>query len=227
MDEREPQWMQLDAIELRAIPHIGPGEYCYYYLERKSGGYSASVANSRIDNFKKPLDRFADRPEVLSYKWNEVNAFARDLSRLLTGELSHIISQYDVALVPMNTSRPHGDLYHDPRLVRLCERAAALTGNAIRPIDVMRSRVHVLSAHEGGTRDPEELRANLDFLGFGSHVPDVAILVDDVLTTGAHYSVCRDAIRERYPEVLVIGAFLSIHRSDYVDYQSYGIEYRG
>lgn len=227
MDDQKPQWMQLDAIELRAIPYIGPGEYCYYYLERKNGGYSASAANNRIDDFKKPLDRFANRPDVLKYKWYEVNAFAEDLSRLLTGMLSPIVSKYDVALVPINTSRPQTDPYHDPRLVQLCDKAASLTGNGIRSVDIMHSRARIQPAHEGGSRDLDDLRANLDFLGFGDHIPNVAILVDDVLTKGAHYAVCRDAIRERYPQVLVIGAFLSLHRSDRVDYQSYGIDYRG
>lgn len=216
------RWMQLDEAEIRAIPYVGPDEYCYYYLTRVSGGYSASDANGRISDFKKPLDRFWNRPDVLRYKWSEVEAFARDLSLLLTGELSSIVSRYDVALVPVNTSRPWDDAYHDPRLVRLCERTAELAGN-VRAANVMRSRNRIQSSSSGGSRDVEVLRANLDFLGFGENVPDAAILVDDVLTTGAHYAACRDAIRERYPNVLVIGAFLSIHRSDYVNYEYYGI----
>lgn len=217
--------MQIDAIELQAIPYIDASDYCYYYLNRTSGGYRASQANSRIHDFKKPLDRFAGRPDVLRYKYGEVESFAWDLSELLKGQIAPIASDNDVALVPINTSRPWDDEYYDDRLVRLCVRAAEIAGN-VRVANVMNSRSHILASHEGGPRDYETLRNNLEFQGFGSRVPSVAILVDDVLTTGTHYAVCHDAIHLRYPRTLVMGAFLSIHRSDYVDYGSYGIEYQ-
>lgn len=220
------KWMQLDEAEISAIPHIELGEYCYYFLTRVSGGFSASTGNNRIDNFKKPLDKFADRPDVLRHKWREVDAFASDLSALLTDTLSGVASQFDVALVPVNTSRPWEDDFHDPRLILLCERAAARS-NGVRVANVMQSKRVVWSSHTGGPRDLDSARENLQFLGFGDQIPDVAILVDDVLVTGSHYAVCRDAIRQAYPNVLVMGAFLCLHRSDYVDYRSFGIEYRG
>ena len=185
-----------------------------------------SGANGRIDNFKKPLDRFYNRPDVLSYKWGEVDAFARDLTLLLTNDLAPIVSQYDVALVPLNTSRPRDDQFHDTRLIRLCEKTSDLLNGIVRVADVMCSKHIIQPSHTGGPRDLDALRDNLQFSGFGNRVPDVTILVDDVLVKGTHYAVCRDAIHEAYPDVLVIGAFLSLHRSDYVDYKSYGIEYQ-
>lgn len=220
------QWMQLDEAEIRAIPYIRLGEYCYYYLTRINGDYRASAANNRISNFKKRLDYYNDRQDVLWYKQQEIKAFARDLSRLLTGKLLSVVSNYDVALVPINTSRPWEDEYHDSRLIQLCDMAAEIVGG-VRVANVMRSRSYLKPAHTGGTRDYRELRENLDFVGFGNAVPDVAILVDDVLTTGVHYAVCRDEIRMRCPTVQVIGAFLSLQRSEHVNYNAYGIRRDG
>lgn len=221
----ELQWQVIDELEVQALPFIDVTDHCFYYLNRSSGGYSASHANSRINDFKKPLDRFANRPDVLWYKEYEIDAFAQDLSKLLTGELSQFCQAYDVALVPINTSRPLSDEYYDDRLVRLCSKTVELVGN-VRLIDCMHSRQRIQSAHEGGPRDYDTLSANLEFNGFGSKIPDVVILVDDVLTQGVHYAVCRDAIRSTYVGgVLIVGAFLSIHRSMYIGYESYGISY--
>lgn len=225
METRRPKWTQLDWVELRAIPNISAWDYCYYYLIRTSGGFGASVANSRIHDFKKPLDRFGNRPDVMRYKNREIDAFALDLSELLKEQLEQYVMSYDVALVPINTSRPWGDPFYDDRLVRLCEKASDITGN-VRVANVMNSKAYIQASHEGGPRDYDTLMDNLEFLGFGNHIPNVAILVDDVLTKGTHYAVCKSAIRSRYPETLVMGAFLSLHRSDFIDYGSYGIEYQ-
>lgn len=124
----------------------------------------------------------------------------------------------------MPTSSPVDDEFYDDRLVRLCEKAAEIN-RSVRVADVLHSKKRLSPSHQGGPRDVETITDNLSFKGFGNEIPDVVILVDDVLTTGAHYVSCRNVIRRNYPGVLLIGAFLCIHRSDYVDYAALGIDY--
>lgn len=220
----DKQWSTIDASELCALPQLGPDDHCYYFLDRTNGTYQASYANDRIDNFKKDLKRWHDRPDVLKYKWRAIDEFARDLADLFGGELRGIVGQFDLALVPMPTSIAPTEPFYDDRLVRLCERTATIVGN-IRVADVLHARAGTQSAHKGGTRDVRTIAANLVFDGFGRNIPEVVVLVDDVLTTGSHYVACRDAINSAYPGILVLGAFLSIHRSRFVDYEALGISF--
>lgn len=121
-----------------------------------SGSYRVSDANNRIDNFKKPLERFATRPDVLRYKYEEVDNFSRDLADLIGGQHVSIADSYDVALVPINTSRPWNDQYYDNRLELLCENAAGIAGN-VRFVNVMNSKERIQASHAGGPRDYDTL----------------------------------------------------------------------
>lgn len=75
------KWTRIDEIEMRALPLLGEGDTCYYFLNRVSGGFRASSTNDRIDDFKKSLRDFSGRPDVLRYKEDEIDRFAHATSR--------------------------------------------------------------------------------------------------------------------------------------------------
>lgn len=172
-----------------------------------------SAANQRISNFKKPL-RYKGRPEVWRYKLKEIEKFAEDIvSFILEGDLSLLLRQWgDVAIVPMPTSKPKGSELYDDRLVALCRRVANLA-DFISVEDAFDVREEMQPAHSGGTREVARIQRNLKFEGFG-RTPGLVILIDDVLTTGAHFVACRNLIREHYDTVPLIGLFLARHRND-------------
>lgn len=60
--------MLIDEVERRALPRLPP-DPCYYLLNRVSGGFSASHANSLIDDFKKDPYRFRNNPTVLGVRY--------------------------------------------------------------------------------------------------------------------------------------------------------------
>lgn len=217
------RWMLIDEVERRALPLL-PSDPCYYLLNRTSGGFSASPANSLIDDFKKDPYRFRNNPAVLGYKDSAVRRFAHALAVLLRPLAT---SSPSVVLVPMPTSRAEGDVAYDDRLVRLCSIAAEEAG--ARSENVLHTIRTVPASHAGGTRRVEEIASNIACSAPSPGTsPLFLVLVDDVLTTGAHYAACRERLAALFPSCPVfMGAFLSIHRSSRVDYESLGIRYGG
>ncbi len=56
-------WMFIDdAVRKHLV--LDEMDLCYYYLLRDSGGYGASNANNRIDNFKSPSPDMAIIPRL-------------------------------------------------------------------------------------------------------------------------------------------------------------------
>lgn len=217
MDPLGKSWTRIDRA-LAGHLLLREDDLCYYYLVRTSGGFGASAANSRIHDFKKEPERFRDNPGVWRYKVAEIEHFARDVCDLLDRhDFRNIIEHFgNVALVPMPTHYPKSHEFHDSRLSDMC-RIVADRVDGIRVEDVFDMRRELAPSHGGGMRDVEALRQEMTFAGF-AQVPRLAILVDDVLTTGAHYVVCRDLIWQDHPDVPVIGLFLAIHKSDWHDY---------
>lgn len=207
-------WTMIDALE-RASRNLSNNDICYYYLTRTTGGYSKSSANGRIDNFKKDPEEYRHRQDVWQYKTIEVEDFAGDVIEFLLRDSFQLLlrSFPNAILTPIPTSRPKNHKYYDSRLEDLCTLVAEEVSQIVyeNPFDVTEV---LLPAHLGGRRDIQYLNSKIRFSGFSSPSPNLVILIDDVLTTGNHYIVCRDKIRSVYPGTQVIGMFLSIHRDD-------------
>lgn len=222
MPNEGKNWTFIDKFERRALV-LDDSDVCYYYLVRTSGGFTESEANSRVANFKKKPEEWKHNPTVWRYKIAEIARFADDVVTLLSRDDFRLMlnSFSNVAITPMPTSKPKNHKHYDSRLDDMCN----LICNRISCVhleDVFDIKHEVPPAHRGGSRNITDLCLNMEFGGF-YELNDLVILVDDVLTTGSHYVACRDMIRSNYPNVRIMGLFLAIHRSDYVDYDSFGI----
>lgn len=193
---------------------LDDGDSCYYYLIRTAGGYSASEANSRIANFKKEPERFRDNCIVWGYKVREIDRFADDIAAfLIYGNISDIVSLFgDAAIVPMPTSKPKSHPHYDDRLAQLCKLVSEKVPDVFfeDPFDM---REAVTPSHKHGIRDVVYLKERILFNCMNS-APNVVILVDDVLTTGAHFVACKEIIEEHNPGTITIGLFLARHIGD-------------
>jgi hypothetical protein len=188
-------WKRLDAAE-HPPRFIALGDCCYFAREYVSKGDVRDYpTNSLIQNFKKPPDR-KGKPEW-KYKQDAIRQFARELSDLLPDGAV-------IAHVP--TSRPPTSPQYDSRF----EEAFAVLRRH-RPSIVFDQPISIRrdlgSAHAGElARSPDLIARNLDWKGF-LRVPERLFIVDDVVTSAAHFAAFRDLVREHHADIDLIGVF--------------------
>jgi len=205
-------WTLIDELEK---PHLNleDNDICFYYLVRTVGGYLASKANSRIENFKKSPEKYRDNPSVWKYKIEAIKEFADDVCDLLRrNDFQAVLNSYrNAVIVPIPSSKPKTHEFYDSRLCDMCTQIESSI-NGIIFKDVFDVSEEITPAHYGGPRNVSYLKNKIVFADLGKEPPEIVFLVDDVITTGNHFIACRDIIREHYPSILVIGIFLAIHR---------------
>lgn len=206
----EERWSLVDGIERWSRYNLEDNDVCYYLLTRHSGSYSDSETNSRINNFQKDPERFRDRPDVLYYKDREIDRFSMELARLVCALAEEVPG---VCLVPMPTSRPEADESYDDRLVRLCRKTVSICRERgierVSAPNVLHAMERTRKSKAGGSRDPATLAKNIRFDGLECDL-GLIVLVDDVLTTGAHFAACKGLIRAGGEGAGIVGAFLAL-----------------
>ena len=183
--------------------YLTDGDSCYFIGEyTTSGGYEHSRTNDLILNFKKPLDR-RGRPEW-RYKGRAIRRAAEVFRIALgTSELN------SVTFVPIPPSKMKADPLYDDRVTRML--------NSIRPeppLDIREIIVQtesVCASHEMDDRPgPDAIRAQYRIdEELVAPPPERIALVDDVLTTGAHFRASKLALAAHFPVTTIVGLFIA------------------
>ena len=177
-------------------------DVCRYlgeYTARQGSAYSAT--NRLILDFKTGVSRRGRRhwPQ----KEKAIQAAAAALRRALTAaEMERLV------FVPLPPSRAKGDDGYDDRLVRML---AAVRPE--RPLDVRELIVQGRSV-EPAHRRAARLRAweieELYRIDEALEAPaGVVAVVDDLLTSGAHFRAAQRLLSRRFPDIDVVGLFLA------------------
>lgn len=191
-------------------------DLCYYYLLRDSGGYGASNANNRIDNFKKSVARYGDNSAIMGYKDREIENFSDDLYFGLLHYLEpRLATNGRIALVPMPTSIPKSHEHFDNRLERLCQLSAEKS-RFCDYVEVFDAVQVARPVHAGGNRSMAAISVNIKLLPFPAGY-NTYILIDDVITTGMHFKACKEKLLQACPNATILGAFLARQRNQYDD----------
>lgn len=189
-------WKKVERVGVENFPiYLEDDDICYYARDYISkGGFQASKSNDLINNFKKPADR-KGKPEW-RYKKTAMQQFAKELSDILPDGIL-------VTCMPSSISKT--DSNYDSRLEDTLQQLRKTRPNIIVefPISVKQT---TLAAHSGANRDPNQIYRNLEWKGIQIS-SDKIVLIDDVLTTGAHFKACQRLIWEHCPGIDIIGVF--------------------
>ena len=199
MSAQEPKaWTKFDEL-FDAPTNLEGANACYYARERLSrGGYSASQTNNLISNFTMEPHVRASNSKRWNHKIEAARIFAAELTRFLPMGMS-------ATSIP--TSKARSDPEFDPRFDMLFEQLRSMRPDLVFCEPVSRSQ-SVTAAHKADSRPSiEEILATLRYDGFKDAPPKHLIFIDDVVTTGKHFSACRRLLHREAPEVNCYGVF--------------------
>ena len=195
--------------------YLTADDACYFIGEYTAyRGYAHSDTNHLIFNFKKTMDR-RGRPEW-RYKDRAIQTAAAAFRRTLAPkDLDRL------TFVPTPPSKAKGDPLYDDRLTRML--------GAIRPkppLDVRELVVQTVSTAAVHVRDvrpaPEQIQAlyRIDET-LAEPAPGIIAVVDDILTTGAHFRAAKSVLSTRFPGTAIIGLFIARRVPDTADLEDF------
>jgi predicted amidophosphoribosyltransferase len=117
-------------------------------------------------------------------------------------------SRPDMIIVPMFTSKSRNDPEFDDRLECVAKYVREKTSQRIGfNLDVIRSSEPFHNSR--ALRVPAEIEKTISFTPFKPPIPTKVLLIDDVVTTGAHFIACNNKIKGQYPDIEIFGLFLA------------------
>lgn len=190
--------------------HLTPDDAAYFVLEYTPGaGYLHSDTNQFISNLKKE-NRWKQRPDVWRYKTDAIVRAGDLLQRLLTnakiGDQDFLTT---ATMVPIPPSKAINDPDHDDRILQVLQQMGRGIACDIRDLIIQTESVE--AHHVGGApRDPDTIAAHYVINEREtSPTPTVVALFDDVITTGGHFVAGKRILRERWPNMPILGIFLA------------------
>jgi hypothetical protein len=197
------RFTKIDELTRPDHSYLTPEDTCYFlgeYSARK--GFAFSPTNNLVINFKKP-------PTVRgTAQWpHKERAIAETATAFRNALPAEALNQ--LTFVPIPPSKTKTDPLYDDRMVQMLR--------AIRPtppLDIRELIVQTAStaaAHEQADRPrPEQLvtRYHIDAALLVS-TPTLIALVDDVLTTGAHFKAGQTVLQTAFPGARVVGLFIA------------------
>jgi len=207
-----PMLTRIDELTRNDHHHLIASDECYFlgeYTARR--GFAYSRTNQLIVNLKKPLDR-RSRPEW-RYKENAICEIARQFREAIDEAWFN-----GVTLVPVPPSKTKADLLYDDRMLQVIKRLTDGMNADVRELVVQTKSM--AAAHKTDDRPtPDELARNFEVLEERCEPhPTVIAIIDDVLTTGAHFKAMQMVLTRRFPRVATIGLFAArrvLHADDF------------
>ena len=176
---------------------------CFFLGEYTArGGYAYSATNDLIHNFKKSPDR-RGRPEW-RYKERDIERAAAAFRRALGDEPPPL------TLVPVPPSKVRDNPLYDDRMTRMLQAIWPDKQADIRELIVQTESTTAAHAVVVGRPDPGQIqdRYQIDE-ALTTPAPTSIAIVDDVLTTGAHFCAASAVLAARFPAAAIVGLFIA------------------
>lgn len=206
---------KIDELSRPDHYYLSAEDVCYFigeYTARK--GHAYSVTNNLILNLKKGMER-RGRPEW-RYKGLAIQAAAAALRASLSDA-----ARTTLTFVPVPPSKAKGDPLYDDRLVQVL--AAIWPGGSVDVRELIVQPHSTDAVHDQAARpSPEELAARyvVDPVLLVPP-PQILAVVDDVVTTGAHFVAVRNMLRRHFPHTDIVGLFIARRVPEAMDFADF------
>jgi hypothetical protein len=182
--------------------HLGM-DLIYGRIYTSRGGFECSRTNQLIHNLKKPFN--ASSGEI-HYKNKAIIQFAEEA-------LNFLKNYYEVPfiIVPMPSSKKKTNPEYDNRIERVAQCITLGLREKVICLELLYGNVDRDAAHQNNqvrTSDIIYNSMNLDD-DMASQVDEQApiVVIDDVLTSGAHFSAAYRHLNKRFPSTKISGLF--------------------
>ncbi len=204
---------EIDQLTRQDHWYLNDDDACCFFGEYSAGeGYRHSTTNQLIINFKKPTDR-RGLPE-----WKYKEKAIRETATAFKSALLKVLDR--LTFVPIPPSKAKDDPLYDDRMVRML--------NSIRPtppLDIRELIVQIASTESVHVKEermrPEQIENlyRVDDKQCIMPVQERIVIVDDVLTTGAHFRAAKSILTKRFPQTRIVGLFIARTARDMVDFE--------
>lgn len=206
---------KIDELMRRDHVYLSDDDDCYFIGEYAARvGYACSATNNLILNFKKGMDRRG------SPEWQYKDRAIKEAATAFRIALVHMGQQAlnGMTFVPVPPSKAKDDDLYDDRLTQML--------NLIRPEPKLDVREVILQEHSTDPSHSSDVRLGPDEIqamyGIAEELtqpePDMIVVVDDVLTTGAHYRAVKSGLAACFPGRKIIGLFIARRVPDTSDF---------
>lgn len=196
---------EIDELLRPDHPHLRRGDRCFFlreYLPRE--GFAGGETNSLILNLKKSPER-RGLPE-----WRYKERAIAHVASELRAALGPTWLTQGTLLVPIPPSKAPDDPRFDDRMEQVAGLVAGGTEAQMAPALRLRTSMEALHRRDD-RRDIRELRARMEVIPGALDPVAIAriILLDDVLTTGAHFRAAQETLAEAVPARPIVGVFVA------------------
>lgn len=206
---------KIDDLTRPDHSYLTAADPCYFlgeYTARK--GYAFSSTNHLIFNLKKSMDR-RGRSEW-PYKAQAIQRVAEALRSALNDK-----ARQTLTFVPVPPSKAKTDPLYDDRLLQVLRSVWPGHATDVRELIVQPASSDAVHDRQDRPRPPElEARYTLD-RGLPNPKPQLIAVVDDLVTTGAHFVAVSNMLRQDFPYIPIIGIFVARRVPEAMDVEDF------
>lgn len=199
-----PPLLKIDESNRSAHYYLEEAHECFFFHEYTARkGFAYSEGNSLVINLKKPV--LQKEQAHYKYKGQAINTCASML-RAAFEKASWVFTDATITAIPPSKLPTHAE--YDDRMAQVVGKACDGKGADVRGL-LQQSESYEAShmQADGQRKKPHELEAL--YAVQGPPPKGTVILVDDVLTTGAHFVAVRNVILAAWPDRRVLGIFMA------------------
>jgi hypothetical protein len=210
-----PRLTKIDDLTRSDHSYLSAADDCYFLGEYTARtGFAFSTTNQLIFNLKKGVER-RGKPEW-QYKERAIQTTAAALRASLNDKARQILT-----FVPVPPSKAKSDPLYDDRLVQVLR--GVWPGQAVDVRELILQPVSTAAVHDRDDRPtPAELEAGYVIdRSLLQPKPQLIAVLDDMVTTGAHFVAMRNMLRREFPETKIVGIFITRRVPEAVDIEDF------